>query len=166
MVDVDSRGSIKIFQWFRKMGLLHPTGPTTRGVLGPPSYWSHPAHTWASHGPLRPSPLSELSSYSLCGAFLSRLLKVRFPSPSPYLTLAMIPFTPHHELSPFPFNFVSAKASNSNSPFLKAPTTSSLFAIPFIHPLPLLHSTYPNNLHNFAQLRRAEVRDTFLPFRG
>ena len=44
----------------------------------------------------------------------------------------MIPFTLHHYTSPFPFNFVSVKASNSNLLSLKTSNTSSFFAVPFI----------------------------------
>ena len=47
-------------------------------------------------------------------------------------TLALMPFTPHHDTSPFPSNFVSIKASSSNFPSLKTSTTSSLFAVPLI----------------------------------
>ena len=47
-------------------------------------------------------------------------------------TSVMIPFTPHYNTSPFPLNFVGNKAINSNFPFLKTSTTSSLFAAPFI----------------------------------
>ena len=49
-------------------------------------------------------------------------------------TLAIIPFTLHHNTYPFSFNFASVTARNSKFPFLKTSNPSSLFVIPFIPP--------------------------------
>ena len=74
-------------------------------------------------------------------------------------TPTMMIIIPQHNTSPFPFNFVSVKANNSNSLFLKTSTTPSLFTVLFI---PLTFHL-PNR---FTQLYRAAVGDTSGSVRG
>ena len=77
-----------------------------------------------------------------------------------YLFLSsMIPFTPHHDTFPFPFNFVSVKASNSKYLSLKTSTPSSLFAVPFTY----LTFHVPNRFTKFRRVIQGRSRRRFQP---
>ena len=71
------------------------------------------------------------STTALCHTLFNRIA-----TPSLALSISwtpeILPFTPHYDTFPFPFNFTSIKASNSNFPSLKTPTTPLLFSVPFI----------------------------------